>query len=360
MFRTLALLPFLFVSNVVVAVERPNIVFIFVDDLGYGDIGCYGGKEIPTPAIDSLAENGVRFTDAYVTAPVCAPSRIGLLTGAYQQRLGVYANPDIDRVFNSRKPFPQGHLLLPQALADGGYVTGMVGKWNITPDPAEFVDEVHSVMKFDGGYYANPDGTFPGVNGTRKNTSEGWGPPRDDAPYLTDRLTDDAIAFVQRHREDPFFLYLSYNAPHNPMQADRKYDQVFSHILPEPRRIYCGMVASLDENIGRLLAALEKTGLDQETLVVFMSDNGPEVRDDYTLGLPGELRGHKYKLYEGGIREPLIMRWPGQFQPGGVYRKPVSALDLYPTFCAAGGVSLPKNTTLDGVDLLPFMALRKN
>jgi len=350
------------------AVERPrpNIVLIFVDDLGYGDPGCYDGKSIPTPNIDRLAASGVRFTDGYVTAPVCGPSRVGLLTGAYQQRFGCYWNQDLWQKYGLR--LPGRHKLLPQALKAGGYVTGHIGKWNITPEAKPYVDEAHDVMCWKGAYFPDAQGAYLGVDGPDFRLEQhGWGPERPDDEYLTDRLTRHAISFIDRHSEHPFFLYLAYNAPHTPLQAKREYDQQFSQIKDEPNRLYSGMVASLDEGIGSVLDKLEETGVDQNTLVAFVSDNGPARGADYLsgwrkewpeetlLGSAGPLAGHKAQLQEGGIRVPFIVSWPGHLEAGQVYRRPVSTLDLYPTLCAAAGVEIPSGTDLDGVNLIPYL-----
>ena len=334
-------------------VAKPNIVLIFVDDLGYGDLGCYGGKDIPTPNIDRLAARGVRFTDGYVTAPVCGPSRVGLLTGAYQQRFGCYWNEDLWLKYGLR--LPDGHKLLPQALKAGGYVTGLIGKWNITPEAKPYVDEAHDVMYWKGAYFPDAEGDYLGVDGPDFRVEQhGWGPERPDDEYLTDRLTRRAIDFIDRHAGRPFFLYLAYNAPHTPLQAKHEYDQRFSHLKDEPNRLYAGMVASLDENIGRVLDKLAETGLEQNTLVAFVSDNGPARGADYLsgwrkewpeetlLGSAGPLAGHKAQLQEGGIREPFILCWPGHLEAGRVYSRPVSTLDLYPTSLRCRGHGNPQ------------------
>ncbi len=347
--------------------SRPNIVMIYVDDMGYGDPGCYGGKAVPTPNIDRLAVGGVRFTDGYVTAPVCGPSRMGLLTGAYQQRFGCYWNDDLWAKYGLT--LPESQKLMPQALSAAGYATCHVGKWNISADPRPYVDEAWDVMIWKGAYYPDENGVYPGVDGPDfQAEAHGWGPPRAGVEYLTDRLTRHAIDFMDRHTKSPFFLYLAYNAPHTPLQADRKYEAVFKGIQDEPNRLYAGMVALLDENIGRVLDKLRDAGLEHNTLVALVSDNGPARgsgklrgwRDDWPeetlLGSADPLSGHKAQCREGGIRVPFILRWPARLQPGQVYTRPVSTLDLYPTFCAAAGAPLPAGTKLDGVDLLPYLA----
>lgn len=347
------------------AEDHPNLLLIFVDDMGYGDPGCYGGTVIPTPHIDALAAEGVRFTDGYVTASVCGPSRLGLLAGAYQQRFGVYWNEDLWEKFGLK--IPANHKLLPETLSAAGYVTGHVGKWNITPDPRDYVDEAFAVMNWKGAYYPDADGNYLGVDGPGfRMEPHGWGPERESDEYLTDRLTRHAVEFLDRHAEEPFFLYMAYNAPHTPLQADRKYKKMFPD-LDEPNQIYAGMVSSLDESIGRVLKKVNGLGLEENTLVAFASDNGPARgapylkgwHDDWPketlLGSAGPLSGHKAQRNEGGIRIPFILRWPKQFKAGQTYVRPVSTLDLYPTLCAAAGVTVPDTTHLDGVNLLPYL-----
>lgn len=345
---------------------KPNIVLIFVDDMGYGDPGCYGGTKIPTPNIDSLARDGIRCANGYVTASVCGPSRLGLLSGSYQQRFGVFWNNDLWQQYGLK--IPKSQKLLPETLRSAGYKTGHVGKWNITPDPSPYVDEAFAVMNWKGAYYPNEEGTYLGVDGPDfRMEPHGWGPPRQGDEYLTDRLTRHATDFIDRHSQEPFFLYVAYNAPHTPLQADRKYADRFRELQDEPNRLYAGMVSALDDGIGRVLDKLSTEGLEQNTLVVLASDNGPARGSNYLrgwhddwpkqtlLGSAGPLNGHKAQRYEGGIRIPFIVRWPAQLKRGQTYDQPVSTLDLYPTFCAAAGVKPPLSTHIDGVDLLPYL-----
>ena len=322
------------------AEKRPNLLLIFVDDLGYGDLGCYGGEVILTPNIDALAAGGVRLTSGYVTAAVCGPSRLGLLSGAYQQRFGVYWNEDLWEKFGLE--IPASHKLLPETLSAAGYVTGHVGKWNITPQPLDYFDQACAVMNWKGAYYPDADGNYLGVDGPDfRMEPHGWGPKRQGDEYLTDRLTRHAVDFLDRHSQEPFFLYLAYNAPHTPLQADRKFKKMFPD-LDEPNQIYAGMVSSLDENIGQVLRKLKQLGLEQNTLVAFASDNGPALGAPYLkgwhdnwpaetlLGSAGPLRGHKAQRNEGGIRIPFILRWPNRVAAGRTYDHPVSTLGPLP------------------------------
>lgn len=345
------------------SVKRPNMVLIFADDFGYGDPGCYGGTLVPTPAIDSLARDGVRLTDGYVTAPVCAPSRCGLMTGAYNQRFGMQWNDD------RRKYAVGGHKLLPQALRAAGYLTGHIGKWNIPVDPKDCFDEIYDLIDWEADYFPDRDGHYHGVDSATEFASSKaqgvWGPERSSDEYLTDRIGRHALEFIQKHKsgDKPFFLYLAFNAVHTPFHAKEDLHSRFGKLSP-PLDYYAAMVASMDENIGRVLPALP-----ENTLVVFTSDNGPAKMPvavwpagwprDVLAGSAGPLNGHKAKFLEGGIREPFILRWPGRLKAGTVYRQPVSTMDLYPTLCAAAGVPVPADTKLDGVDLLPFLTGEK-
>ncbi len=344
---------------------QPNILMILVDDLGYGDVGCYGGKNIPTPNIDRLAREGVRFTDAHVMCSVCGPSRVALLTGRYQQRMGVYWNPDLWQRYNWGPP--DSILVLPQVMKKAGYVTGHIGKWNITPEALPYVDECYDLMNWKGAYYPNDTGTYLGVDSPDfYDEPNGWGPPRPGAEYLTDRLTRHAMEFIDKHQSGPFFLYLAYNAPHTPLQADIKYKEIFKQLENEPNRIYAGMVSSIDENIGKIMLKLEELGLSENTIVAFTSDNGPAYWRSYDRGWPeewpltligsaGDLRGNKGQRFEGGHREPFIIRWPAELNPGQVYDKTTSTLDLFPTFMSATNRDVDAKLYLDGVNLLPYI-----
>jgi arylsulfatase A-like enzyme len=355
---------------------RPNIVLIVVDDLGYGDLGAYGGKTIPTPHLDRLAVGGVRFSDGYVTAPVCAPSRLGLLTGVYQQRLGVHWNQDVFPAALGHVKLPPGHPTLPEVLRSAGYTTAVLGKWNLSMREAgRASDEAALLMNFGGDYFPGTDGIYRGVDGGPipkdpvLRQERYWGPRRAGDEYLTDRIGRLAVEFLARQQgaARPFFLYVGFNAPHSPFQAKLSHQARFGHLGPGPLNYYAAMVFSLDENVGRIIDELRRLGLSENTLVAFVSDNGPSPRirdnwdpswpDDLIIGSAGPFSGCKGGFREGGIRVPLILHWPARLRPGE-YRRPVSALDLYPTLCAVAGAALPVGDgalSLDGVDLLPFL-----
>lgn len=338
---------------------RPNVLLIVADDMGYGDPGCYGGKLAPTPAIDSLARTGIRCTNGYVTAPVCAPSRCGIMTGSYNQRFGIQWNED-------RGKYNVGvHKLLPQALKAAGYVTGHIGKWNVGADINGCFDETHDVIDWEADYFSDKTGHYVGVDSDTEHASGKtngiWRPDQPGAEYLTDRIGRHAVEFVQKHQrgDKPFFLYLAFNAVHSPYHAKKEMQARFGHLTP-PLSFYAAMMASLDENIGRVLAALP-----DNTFVAFTSDNGPakmpvkvwpaDWPTDAICGSAGPLNGHKAQFLEGGIREPYMLRWPARLKPGTEYRQPVSTMDIYATFCAAAGAPVPAGTKLDGVNLLPYL-----
>ncbi|MEM6551124.1 MAG: sulfatase-like hydrolase/transferase [Planctomycetota bacterium] len=359
--------------------ERPNIVLIFADDMGYGCAGSYGDTNlVPVPNIDRLAAEGIRFTDGYVTGPACAPSRYGLLMGAYQQRIGVQGTYDAfvnlqdgatERDTPEKNRVPSSHRMVHQTLSAAGYRTAVVGKYNLSSYPKTTFDEGHSVMMFAGDYFPDESGYYGGVGymlapGTYKRIF--WGPLREGDEYLTDRLGRQSVEFIEREHAKgrPFFLYLAFNAPHSPMQAKNEHRAVVKHLKTEATKMYGAMLYSMDENIGRVLDALDRLGIAENTIVVFASDNGPSFayRVDWPvdwprelLGSAGPLRGHKGMFTEGGIRVPYIIRWPAGLKGGQVYERPVSTMDLYPTFAAAAGVPIPETTELDGVNLLPYL-----
>lgn len=345
--------------------EKPDIILIYVDDMGYGDPGCYGGDWVKTPNIDKLAGTGIRFTKGYSASPVCGPARYGILTGAYPSRFGVYWNKDAVRTI-----VPDEHPLLPQLLRTAGYTTGVVGKWNITNDVHANADEVYDMMYWSAQYWPRPDNSYVGVDGGWGAADMGleeapsWGPIRDGDEYLTDRLTQHAVNFIRNHKDSPSFLYLAYNGPHSPLQAHRKFKDRVAHLPTEPERLYAAMLLSVDEGVGRILETLEELGLRESTFIAFTSDNGPAYgkfrgyKKEWPpklLGSAGPLRGRKGAMYEGGIRVPFILSWPAVLPEGVVDNRMVSALDLYPTFAAVAGAKIPDVATIDGVDLMPYL-----
>jgi len=348
----------------------PNIVLIVADDLGYCDSELYGCDAVPTPNLKRIADEGVLFTAGYVTSPVCSPSRAGLLTGRYQQRFGHEFLPS-----DKSRGLPPGERTLADAMRSAGYATGIVGKWHL--GVGEDFNPMH--RGFDaffgvagwGSDYANPsrDDVKRIISAREKNRASnptpapawerqgaaaimrGTSPVREEE-YLTDAFTREALAFIDQHKSHPFFLYMPYTAVHQPLQVTQKYYDRFPHIEDESTRIYAAMTSSMDDSIGAILDALEGHGLEENTLVIFLSDNGAGVAD-YCSNEP--LRLGKQTLFEGGVRVPFSMKWPGQIPEGITYEHPVSALDIFPTAMAAAGSNQLATKPGDGVDLMPYL-----
>jgi len=331
----------------VAAARQPNVIVIVSDDQGYGDISCYDHPpEVHTPNLDRLAELGVRFTDGYASAYVCAPTRAGLLTGRYQQRYGFYTAGD------SRAGLPLSEITLADLLKKAGYATGAFGKWHLGielpchPLKRGF-DEFYGFLGHGAHDYFDlkrkPEAPY---NSIWRNLEI-----IDDASYLTDNLAREAVSFIERHRSGPFFVYLAFNAVHWPLQAPEEDIKRFH--TPDPQRnIYLAMLYRMDLAVGRVLDALERWGLEDETLVFFLSDNGG-ARNNHAHN--GKLRDFKHSVYEGGIRVPFLVSWPGQIPQGKVVREPVICLDILPTVCAAAGIELPASRVYDGKNLLPLL-----
>jgi arylsulfatase A-like enzyme len=323
--------------------RRTNILVIVADDLGYADLGCYGGRDVPTPNIDSLAANGVRFTNGYVTAPVCSPTRAGLITGRYQQRFGHEFNPGDAPQQSFGLSLDQ--TTLPQILREHGYATGMVGKWHLGTRPRygpteRGFDEYYGFLTGAHAYLnQNPTGPNPILRGTT---------PVEEREYLTDAFAREASAYIDRHHDEPFFLYLTFNAVHTPQQATEKYQARFAHIQDPRRRMMAAMLSAMDDGVGRVLETLGKHGIEDDTLILFISDNGGPTPSNASRNDP--FSGYKGQLWEGGIRVPFIVQWKRQIPGGGVEGVPVHSLDIVPTALAAAGVPLPNN--VDGQNLM--------
>ena len=376
-------------STTAQAADRPNIVLIVADDLGYGELGCFGGTEVPTPHLDSLAREGVRFTNAYVTAPFCAASRAALLTGRYQTRFGFEFNPIGAANADPDIGLPLGEATLPDVLRRAGYATALVGKWHLGGAP-KFHPQRRGFDTFfgflhEGHYYVPPPwdghvtwlrrGALPDGGRGRWTSPDGrtiWSThlgsfepdydadnpllrnsqPVDERANLTDAFTREAEDFISRHKAQPFFLYLSYNAVHSPIQATDAYVKRFAHIGEVHRRLFAAMLAHLDDGVGRVLGRIRAERLEARTLIVFLSDNGGPTRELTSSNRP--LRGEKGQLLEGGIRVPMLLQWKGRVPAGATEARMVSALELFPTAVAAAGVKPAENG--DGVDLGPRLA----
>jgi arylsulfatase A len=339
------------------APERPNIVLIITDDVGYGDIGSYGAPDIKTPNIDSLAKAGVRFTDFYANGSTCTPTRAGLISGRYQQRYALERPMGHAGTADGKLGLPAAGHSLPQLLRNHGYATGLIGKWHLGYLP-QFSPRAHGFDSFFGfksgyiDYYQHTD------NSGQPDLFEGETPVTTTG-YMTDLITERSVKFINDHAKRPFFLEVAYNAAHWPYQVPDHPSTAprnAAHMLPydehtDTREAYVKIMERADQGVGRILAALDKHGLASGTLVVFTNDNGGE-----WLSRNAPLFNRKFTLYEGGIRVPAIVRWPGRIPAGVVSSQVGITMDLSATFLAAAGAPVPAGTTLDGIDLLPLLA----
>ncbi|MEI7730091.1 MAG: sulfatase [Verrucomicrobiota bacterium] len=322
---------------------KPNILFIVGDDMGYGDVGFQGCKDIPTPNLDALAAAGVRFTSGYVTGPYCSPTRAGLLTGRYQNRFGHEFNP------NGPNGLPLAETTIADRLKAAGYVTGLVGKWHLGALPA-----MHPQKRgFDEffGFLGGAHSYFASAGILRGNEQV------KELDYTTDAFGREAMAFIERHKEKPWFLCLAFNAVHTPMHATDDRLAKFPTIADTQRRTYDAMMLAMDENIGRVRKKLAETGQEQNTFVIFISDNGGPTMPGVTVNGShnGPLRGSKRTTLEGGIRVPFVLAWPGHIKPGQ-YDQPAIQLDFTMTALAIAGVPVKPEWKLDGVNLLPYLS----
>jgi arylsulfatase A-like enzyme len=370
-----------------VALRLPNIILLIADDLGYGELGCQGNPEIPTPCIDELAASGVRCTQAYVTAPNCSPSRAGLFTGRIPTRFGYEFNPIGARNEDPGTGIPKTELMLAEQLRKAGYGTALIGKWHLG-GLADFhplrrgFDEFFGFLH-EGHYYVPPpwedvtsmlrrrylpvrDQTHFASSPTLLYSSHmghdeppydannpilRGGQPVAETEYLTDALTRESVDFIQRHRQHPFFLCVAYNAVHSPLQAKNDTLETFSHIEDIHRRIFAAMLSDLDTSVGKIVDTVQQAGLRENTLILFLSDNGGPTRELTSSNSP--LRDGKGSMYEGGLRVPFIASWPGTIKSALTCDAMVSSLDIFPTLTQLSGIETPTN--LDGRDLLPTL-----
>jgi arylsulfatase A-like enzyme len=354
--------------------NQPNIIFVMADDLGYGDLGCYGQKRIATPNIDKLAREGIRFTDCYAGSTICAPSRSVLMTGQHTGHTRVRGNMcpvggvigykgkrQVRRMCLTDEDVTIGHV-----MKQAGYRTGIVGKWHIgSYDPKagpmdrgfdEFSGWLISAAG-TGGYYPQKHVINREVINIPENANG------KQQRYSTDLFTDEAITFLKKNKNTPFFLYLAYDNPHSPLEVP-DLGPYKDKDWPRHCKIYAAMVHRLDQNIGRLMQSLKEAGIDKNTLVLFCSDNGPrsepraiqtEVSEFFDSN--GSLQGYKRDLYEGGIRVPMIARWPGTVKPGSISDVPWYFADVMATVADAGKAKVPANT--DGISVIPILTGQK-
>lgn len=336
--------------------RRPNIIIILADDLGYADVGFHGCKDIPTPHIDSIAANGVKFTSAYVSCPVCSPTRAGLVTGRYQNRFGHEFNTGgAPHSLKETVGLPVKETTFADVMKTAGYKTGVIGKWHLGIHP-----KFHPFKRGFDEFF----GFLTGSHSYNRWDQPKWSPvqrgqdPVHEKEYLTDAFSREAVAFIERHKDRPFLLYLPYNAPHTPMQAAEKYLKRFSHIQDEKRRTYAAMVSAVDDGVGAILAKLKECNTHDNTLMFFFSDNGGPHRTNGSRNTP--LNGGKSSMLEGGIRVPFALQWPARIKSGGTYEQPIISLDIFPTIAAAGGAALPEDRLIDGINLLPYLVGKKS
>ncbi len=332
------------------AARKPNIVLIVADDLGYAELGIQGNKDIPTPNIDSIARAGVRFTNGYVSCPVCSPTRAGMATGRYQQRFGHEFNPGPAAAADDQFGLPLTETTLAARLKAEGYATGMFGKWHLGYRPEYHPQKrgFDEFFGFLGGAHSYVDALGDRANPIMRGTQ-----PVDEKEYTTNAFAREALSFIDRHQREPFFLYLPFNAVHAPLQGLQSYLARFSNIQDERRRTFAAMHACMDDAVGRVLKMLRDTKQEENTLIFFISDNGGPTLSTTSGNLP--LRGFKGQVLEGGIRVPFMAQWKGRIPAGKVYDLPVISLDIHPTAVAAAGGKIPPGAKLDGVDLLPYL-----
>lgn len=357
-----ASLPLLLLCAATLAAQpaaRPNVLIIVADDLGWGDVGAFGNREIPTPHIDRLASQGMRLTSAYATAAVCSPSRAGFFTGRYQARFGHDFNPaGIELPLAS---LPLTEKTVADRMRAAGYRTGLVGKWHLGGGTGEFNPVARGFDEFFGyvsaaAFITRPEPgdetvELPGEPPLRSNRFFRNRGPVQAEGYLTEIETREALAFLDRNHDKPFFLTVTYHAPHVPLQATRKYIERVRHIQDPARRVYAAMIAALDDGVGDLMKKLEDLKLARNTLVVFTSDNGCARYLPAGTCSNGPLHGFKRDHLEGGIRIPAIVRYPG-LKAGSEYREPVFTMDFAATALRLAGGDLQQ---LDGRDLMPFL-----
>lgn len=324
--------------------RRPNVVLVITDDQGYGDLSIHGNPHLQTPNIDAIGQQGVQFTQFHVCT-VCSPTRSSLMTGRYHYRTGI-----VDTAYGRSMMFPD-EVTLPQLLSNAGYRTGIFGKWHLGDCyPMRCVDRGFQESLVHGGGGITQGGDAPGntyfdpvlLHNARPVKTKG---------YCTDIFTDAALQFIEVNRERPFFTYLATNAPHGPLQVDASWSDPFLHKgLSEAAAKTYGMVANIDKNVGRLMAKLKELNLERDTILIFMTDNGPGFAR-YNAGM----RGTKGTQYEGGIRVPFFLRWPAAVEAGRQTNQLAAHLDILPTLLDACGVLLPKDLALDGRSLLPLL-----
>ena len=357
MFRSIkyfALLALL-VSSAHAAKKPVNFVVIMADDLGFADVGYHGSEQVPTPHIDSIAKRGVQFTQGYSNGYVCSPTRAALLTGRYQNRFGCdFHIAPYKANEEATIGLPLDELTIAERLKPLGYATGMFGKWHLGGELEENQKLMPASRGFDEffGILEGASLYFDKTNRERKYR-RGHAVIDGEPEYLTDAIGRESVSFIQRHKDQPFFLYVPFTAPHAPMEAKPVHMQKFAHIQPKMRRQCVSMIHSMDENIGRILQALKEAGVEENTLVVFLSDNGGKPNNNASINDP--FRGAKGQFFEGGIRVPFCLQFPSTLGSGATIDTPVMSFDIFPTIYKLAGGTLDPEWNIEGQDLMPLL-----
>ncbi|MEC5128739.1 sulfatase [Verrucomicrobiales bacterium BCK34] len=352
--------------------ERPNFVIIFTDDQGYGDLGCYGADHVSTPRIDRMAKEGARLTSFYVAAPVCTPSRAALMTGCYPKRIDMATGSEHGVLLAAdRKGLNPDEVTIAEVLKSAGYKTGIFGKWHLGDQP-EFLPTRQGFDKYFGIPYSHDIHSFhprqshynfPQLPLLEDETVIEMEP---DADFLTKRITENAIKFIEANKDEPFFVYIPHPIPHAPLHASppfmegvdeatvAKLEQEDGYIdYRERNKIFRQAIAEIDWSVGQVLDTIKANRLDENTLVIFTSDNGPPKNSIHAS--PGILRGNKGSTLEGGMREPTVIRWPGRIPAGKDNDELMTTMDLLPTFAGLAGAKVPDDRDIDGVDVWPVL-----
>ncbi|MEM9284182.1 MAG: arylsulfatase [Verrucomicrobiota bacterium] len=351
-------------APILLANDRPNLIYILLDDAGYGDLSCYGQTKFETPNVDRLAKEGMKFTDHYSGSTVCAPTRCVLMTGVHTGRAYVRGNREV--VPEGQAPMPADIVTLPRLLSSAGYATGVFGKWGLgapgsASDPKEHFDLFYGYNCQRQAHTYYPTHLWKNDEKIELNHET----------YTHPLIMEEALAFVREHQSKPFFVYLPLLIPHAAMQSPAEYSDPFEETFAEfkdvvgkyggttvknPAAAFAGMMTLMDEGIGQLLDLLEELEIDENTLVMFSSDNGPHKEGGHQpdfFDSNGPLTGYKRDLTEGGIRVPMLARWPGKILPGSTTPLVSAHWDILPTFCELGGVEVP--TDIDGISMVPTL-----
>jgi arylsulfatase A-like enzyme len=332
--------------------RKPNVLIILGDDLGYGELSCQGfTSQVATPNIDSIARQGIRFTSGYVSGPYCSPTRAGLMTGRYQQRFGHEFNPGPERNAPPNFGLSLNEKTIGDRLKAAGYATGWFGKSHLGYEPPfhPLQRGFDEYLGFLGGAHDYLDAAGDRLNPILRGTK-----PVAEIDYATESFGRAAVDFIEQHHSEPWFCYLPFNAVHAPLQATEKYRARFTGVVDPRRQTFCAMLSAMDDAVGAVLAKIREHDIEQDTLVIFFSDNGGPTPS--TTSGNGPLRSFKATTWEGGIRVPFMMQWKGHLPAGRVDDRPVIQLDILPTVLAAAGVEIKPEWKLDGVNLLPYLS----